>query len=130
MKLDDEIVAVLGNTKNKRIDATLASVNNSMTKTAVCLARLIDVNHLKADQPGTSQQSADLAVHALKMLAYGTSLLHSARKDQLKYVLDLSLRQKLGQNKSLQDINESHQLFGGDLQKQAKEGDILSHIYI
>jgi len=123
VQLDDDICAGLADkSKARRSDAVFASINTARTKPAVCLTSPIEVNQKDADQPGISQRSADHAVNGLKILSYATHLLHQVRRDQLKYVLDPAIRQKLGKNKSLSEINESHQLFGGDTQKQAKEG--------
>ena len=122
--LDDELAAGIGEKfpRAKRADAIMNSVNNAMVKTAICITKVLDLNMTNMPSQATAQAVNDKATEALKMLAYGTSQLHHARRDHIKNLLDPSVKQQITRNKGLAVTNSSHQLFGGDLHKQAKEG--------
>ena len=123
VQLDEDICRALKDkSRARRSDAVYGSISNALAKTAVCLTSLVEVNQQEADQPGISQKSADHAVNGLRMLSYANHLLHQVRRDHIKSVLP-ALRQNLGKDKDLSEVNESHQLFGGDMQKQVKEGE-------
>ena len=78
----------------------------------------------KANAGKVRQDTADTVISSLKMLSHGAALLHNARRDQFKQFLDPGVlrRMQQPQAKPLKNTNTSHQLFGGELQKQAKEG--------
>ena len=106
----------------KRTDAALGFVNNALVKTAVCLTEILHVNQTQMSPEEVAKHTMAKAFDALRILAYGNSHLHNSRRQLIKYTLDPSLRQPLLRNSSLETTNSSHQLFGGEMQKQAKEG--------
>lgn len=75
-------------------------------------------------QQDLRQLMVDKSIEAIKMLSYTASMTHHIRKEQLRFVIDPGLRNRICRKKpaELQEINATHLLFGGDLQKQAKEG--------
>ena len=106
----------------KRADAVLNSVNNAIVKAAVALTHLLDNNMTSVPSSEAMQAASDKATEAIKMLAYGNAQLHQARREHLKNLLDPSVKSQLVKGKHLTQTNTSHQLFGGDIQKRAKEG--------
>lgn len=120
--LDEDIAIGLSDkSKAKRTDALLHSVNNALVKVAVAFTKVIEQNMISPENTDIRQKTVDQSIAGVKMLAYATSLLHTTRREQIKQVLDPGLKQKLKKN-SIEATNASHQLFGGDLQKIAKEG--------
>ena len=120
--LDDDLAAGISyKSKARRTDLTLHSVQGAMVKTAICLTRLADRNFTK-DPMASKQDTIDTAISGIKMLAHATSMLMQARREQFKSMLDPALLQQMSKSKALQASNTTHQLFGGELQKQAKEG--------
>ena len=127
--LDEDLAAGISEKfpRAKRADAIMNSVNTAMVKTAICITKVLDLNMTNLPSKETAQAVNDKATEALKMLAYGTSQLHHARRDHIKNYLDPTVRQQITRNKALTDTNTSHQLFGGDIHKQAKDG---KHLFI
>ena len=122
VSLDDDLVAGISfKSKARRTDYTLHAVHGAIVKTAISLTRLADRNFRK-DPQASRQDTIDTAISSIKMLSHSTALLLQARREQFKSMLDPGLLQQISKSKSLQTANASHQLFGGELQKQAKEG--------
>lgn len=126
VSLDDDLAAGIPfKARARRTDITLHAVQGAIVKTAISLTRLADRNFSK-DEKASKQDTIDTAVTSIKILSHATSLLLQARREQFKSMLDPGLLQQISKNKSLQAANSTHQLFGGELQKQAKEGQLYS----
>jgi len=120
--LDSDIAMGLSDkSRAKRTDALLHSINNAIAKSAIVITEIMDRNLKAPKSPDTCQFTVDQGIEAMKMLSYATSMLHSTRRDQIKQILDPAVRHQLCKNNTIESTNASHQLFGGDLQKQAKE---------
>ena len=122
--LDSEIAAGLAERfpAARKTDASLGFVNNAVVKAAVCLTEIMNTNMTQMSPQEMAKATMSKAFDALRILAYGNSHLHNTRRHLLKFALDPALRQPLCKNASLESINSTHQLFGGDMQKKAKEG--------
>ena len=121
--LDQDLAAgISGKSKAKRTDVTLNSANVAIVKSAIALTKLADRALSCEDLDKLRQDTIDSIMDSMKMLAHANSQIHNARREQFKSLMDPGLIQQLTKSKSLESTNASHQLFGGDLQKQAKEG--------
>lgn len=121
--LDDELKAALPDkSRIKRLDGSLAAVNKNVSKAAVATTKIIELL-MTSDSAESRQQAVDQTIDLIQILSYGNSSLHSIRKEQMKPALDPAVRSKLCKTRAVEEINTSHQLFGGDIQKQVKEGE-------
>jgi hypothetical protein len=109
-------------TKIKKLDWQLRSVNTAFAKAACNLTRLANIS--ATAQPGDDirQLTTDKVLETIQILSYGSQLLHPIRRANVKPRLAPSTRSQLCKS-TLEDTNKSHQLFGSDVQKQAKEGN-------
>ena len=104
----------------KELDFAIRGVHHGIIRAANAVtATLSDIFDNKASQ----QQIADRLVQTLRILSFSAQQTHSLRKKQIKPALQRDVQNKLcSRNASLQDINRSHLLFGGDVPAMAKKG--------
>ena len=124
VSLDDEIATGLAERfpAAKRNDAALSLVGNALVKSAICLTDIINTSMTDMSAEDAAKKTMAASFDALRILSYANAQLLGTRRHMLKYVLDPNLRQPLCKDASLESTNNSHQLFGGDMQKKAKEG--------
>ena len=122
--LDNEIASGLAERfpAAKRNDSALSLVGNALVKTAVCITDILNTSMTQLSAEEAAKKTMTNAFDALRILSYANAQLHGTRRNLLKYVLDPNLRQPLCREASLESINNTHQLFGGEMQKKAKEG--------
>ena len=128
--LDSEIAAGLAERfpAAKRNDASLSFVSNALVKSAICLTEILHTNMTQMPAEQIVKLTLSKTFDALRILSYANSHLHNTRRNLIKFALDPNLRQPLCKNATLESTNTSHQLFGGDMHKQAKEGWYYSYI--
>lgn len=116
-------------TEQKRQDFALRGVNNAFVHAATTATKLMDLAITTTSKEDIRQQVVDLAVDCLKITAHGTQLLHTIRKDNVSHVWKSGLQKYMcNKNATVEDINNTHYLFGGELQAGAKKGIPLFRI--
>ena len=106
----------------KKNDASLSIVSNALVKSAVCMTEILHTNMTQMPAAEMVKLTLQKTFDALRILSYANAHLHNTRRHMIKFALDPTVRQPLVKNTTLESTNASHQLFGGDMHKQAKEG--------
>ena len=125
VELDQEFQLRYGS-KLRRMDVNLKQVHTAFLKAAVKLTHLVE-NVSTCEDPGAEREAiADEMIDVIRVLAYGTTQLNDVRRENVKsLIIDPDVRTRVSRNKDQNQINSSHCLFGGDISKQAKEGDFI-----
>lgn len=123
VELDQEI-RLKDQSKVKRMDTTLRNATTALIKSAIKMTRMVD-SIMKCEDPRTlKQQLVDEAIDSIRILSYGTTNLNEVRRENIKYMIsDPEVRTRLCKNRDPEQVNTTHCLFGGDVSKQAKEGN-------
>ena len=125
--LDDEISAALSergkDSKIRKADWHLKSVHLAIVKATIMLSRMADTAATAQTSDDIRQTMTDQAMEAIQVLSYGAQQVHPIRRYNIKPRLASNLRNRLCKS-SLEGTNKSHRLFGGDLHRQVKEGEI------
>ena len=108
----------------KKLDWQLKSVHTAFLKSAMMMTEIANLAFTAGKDVDIRQAVLDKSCETLQILSYGAAQVHPIRRNNVKARLHSSLRQRLHKT-SLEHTNNSHFLFGGDLNKQAKEGTPL-----
>ena len=131
--LDEELMTNLSSSRKpkdiaiKKADLQLRHIHTAFVKAATSMAQMADLAYSAPKDQDVRQTMLDKSCEVIRILAYGASQVHPIRRNNIKPRLIQPLRQRLDKT-SLQATNNSHFLFGGDLHKQAKDGEF--HFYV
>ena len=128
--LDPELEAVLGDRypRAKRTDTALQTIGGVISKTATCLTEVLHMNMSDMSPETATKKIMTTCFDALRILAHGHAKLQHTRRDVIKFTLDPAVSRSLNKNASIENSNATHKLFGGDVHKQAKEGQCFSTV--
>ena len=113
----------------KKQDYHLKTVHSAIVKSAVIATQMANLAYTAKKDDDIRQQMVDKSCEMLRIMSYGAAQLHPIRRNNIKGRLNASIRHALNKT-SLETTNTTHFLFGGDLNKQAKEGELAMAIKI
>ena len=110
----------------KNHDFALKGLNNAFTHAAIVATKIIDTCMSAGQDTDIRQRVLDMAVDNLRIASYGAQSTHSIRTEQIRPLIHPSVKNQLKRKVTLEDINSSHCLLGGDVQTHMKKGDIAT----
>jgi len=132
--LDEELMLNLMSSRKpkdiqmKKLDFQLKALHTAFVKTAATLTEVANLAYTAPKDQDIRQAVLDKSCEMLRIVSYGASQVHPMRRNNIKPRLIHSLRHRLHKT-TLEATNKSHFLFGGDLNKQAKDGESqISHM--
>ena len=129
VSMDEDVLGIMNATK-KTHDFSLRALNNAFVQAAAATTQLVDLCMNSDDKTDIRQRVIDSAVDTIRILAYGAQTTHQIRKEQVRPILPHAVKNKLcSKQASLEEINSSHLLFGGEVPVKVKKGTYI-HIII
>lgn len=120
--MDEELLGIMHPAK-KTHDFALRSLNHAFVQAAVTTSQLMDLCMTAEPQTDIRQKVIDSAVDTMRILSYGAQSSHQIRKEQVRPILPSAVKNKLcSRQASIEEINTSHLLFGGEVPGKVKKG--------
>ena len=122
VSMDEDVLGIMNATK-KTHDFSLRALNNAFVQAASATTQLVELCMNTDNKTDIRQRVIDSAVDTLRILAYGAQTTHQIRKEQVRPILPPAVKNKLcSKQASLEEINNSHLLFGGEVPVKVKKG--------